>query len=78
MMVAASQLRAARGLLDWSQSKLADAAGLSLPTVKRFETGNGARVSEDAVRRLVAALEEAGVVFVDPNGHGAGVRLRKA
>ena len=32
-----AQIRAARGLLGWSQSDLADASGLSLPTVKRTE-----------------------------------------
>ncbi len=76
MAVLPSQIRAARGLLDWSQTKLAEAAGLSLPTVKRFETGKGARVSDKAVGRMVVALEGAGVAFVDPNGLGAGVRLR--
>jgi transcriptional regulator with XRE-family HTH domain len=73
-----AQARAARGLLGWSQGELAEAAGLSHPTVKRFETGKGANVSADAVAKLRAALEAAGVIFVDENGEGAGVRLRKA
>ena len=38
-MITIEQLRAARGLLGWSQSELAERAGLSLPTVKRLEAG---------------------------------------
>jgi transcriptional regulator with XRE-family HTH domain len=71
------QIRAARGLLGWSQTRLGDEAGLSLPTVKRYETGSAQRVSEDAVTAMQAALERAGVIFVAENGDGPGVRLKK-
>ncbi len=70
-------MRAGRGLLGWSQTELATEAGLSLPTVKRFETGRGANVSDDAIGKLVTALESAGVEFIPENGGGPGVRLRK-
>jgi transcriptional regulator with XRE-family HTH domain len=76
-LVTSEQLRAARGLLDWSQSDLAARAGLSLPTVKRIERGTGPRVSDDARAKLRQALEAAGVLFIDENGGGAGVRLDK-
>lgn len=76
-MVSIAQVRGARGLLGWSQTQLAEAAGLSLPTVKRYETGKGPRVSEDAIAAIQAALEAAGVIFVAENGEGPGVRLRK-
>jgi transcriptional regulator with XRE-family HTH domain len=66
------QFRAARGLLGWSQTDLAKAAGLSLPTVKRFETA-GARVSVDAVAAMRLAIEAAGVEFT--NHEKPGVRL---
>ncbi|HEY8066248.1 MAG TPA: helix-turn-helix domain-containing protein [Methylosinus sp.] len=72
-----AQARAARGLLGWSQEQLAEAAGLSHPTVKRFETGKGANVSTDAVAKMRAALEAGGVEFIAENGGGAGVRLRR-
>jgi transcriptional regulator with XRE-family HTH domain len=71
------QLRAARGLLGWSQSDLAQRAGLSLPTVKRVESGTGPRVSNEARTKLQRALESAGVEFIDENGGGPGVRMRK-
>ena len=75
--VTGAQIRGARGLLGWSQASLANSAGLALQTIMRFETG-GARVSADAVAKIVAALESAGVEFIAENGGGAGVRLRKA
>ena len=75
-LVSVEQIRGARGLLGWSQTQLANAAGLSLPTVIRYETG-GAKVSQEAVDKMRAALESAGVVFVDENGGGAGIRLKK-
>jgi transcriptional regulator with XRE-family HTH domain len=71
------QLRAARGLLGWSQSELAERAGLSLPTVKRLEGGFGPKVSEEAQFKLQKAIEAAGIEFLDENGGGLGVRYRK-
>jgi transcriptional regulator with XRE-family HTH domain len=71
------QLRAARGLLAWSQSELAARAGLSLPTVKRLEAGFGPRVSNEAREKLQRAIESAGIELVDENGGGLGVRFRK-
>jgi transcriptional regulator with XRE-family HTH domain len=72
-----SQIRAARSLLGWTQSRLAQAAGLSDPTVKRFETRRGATNSAAAVAKMVAALEAAGVEFIAENCGGPGVRLGK-
>ena len=71
------QLRAARALLGWSQTELAERAGMSLPTVKRVETERGPRVSEATRHALQRALELGGVEFIDENGGGPGVRLHK-
>ena len=73
-MVTIAQIRGARGLLGWAQVTLANAAGLSEPTIKRYETGN-AKVSPEAVSKIVAALEAAGIEFT--NGGRPGVRMRK-
>jgi transcriptional regulator with XRE-family HTH domain len=77
-MIVGPQIRAARGLIGWSQGELAKAAGVSLPTIKRMEglIGPG-RSSADNVSAVIRAVESAGVIFVDENGNGPGVRLRK-
>lgn len=73
MAISAAQIRAARGLLNWSQSALADAANLSRPTIDRAERTS---VSAQAVASIQAALEAAGVQFIPQNGGGPGVRLK--
>jgi hypothetical protein len=69
---------AARGLLRWSAEDLAREAALGLATIRRAEgvkLETSMTVANDlAVRR---ALESAGVEFIDENGGGPGVRLRK-
>jgi transcriptional regulator with XRE-family HTH domain len=77
LVVTVEQIRAARGLLGWSQTELATRAGLSLPTVKRVEAGMGPRVSDEARARIQKALETGGAQFISENGGGPGVRLRR-
>jgi transcriptional regulator with XRE-family HTH domain len=69
-----SQCRAARALIDLTQPKLSEAAGLGLSTVVDFERSRRT-VSEDAAAAIRAALEAAGVEFT--NGDQPGVRLKK-
>ncbi len=77
-MIIATQLRAARSLLTWNQKDLAEASGVSLPTIKRMEASDGeVRGTASNVWRVQAALEDAGIIFIDENGGGPGVRLRK-
>lgn len=71
-----AQCRAARGLLDWTQIKLAEASGLALSTVVKFER-NGRAVVANAVQTMKRILDAAGVEFIAENGGGAGARLRK-
>ena len=75
-MITATQCRAARALLDWSQQELADSAGVGIVTVRQLEAGNTQprRATLNVIRR---ALKSAGVEFIDENGGGPGVRLRK-
>jgi predicted transcriptional regulator len=76
--VSIEQVKAARAMLRWDQSDLAAASGVSLPTIKRLESASGAIGGRaDTVAAIRGALEAAGVIFVDPNGEGPGVRLRK-
>jgi len=80
-LLTAAQIRAARGLLDWSQQRLAEVTKLSVQTVKRMEGARGPEGSTEAnVEAVRRALESAGVVFLDPKSNkdgGAGVRLKK-
>jgi transcriptional regulator with XRE-family HTH domain len=71
----AIQLRMARAAVGWGVRDLAKKAGVSANTVTRIE--NGADAKQSTMDRLQRALESAGVVFIDENGGGAGVRLRK-
>ncbi len=72
-----NQLKAARSLIGWTQAQVAQAAGLSIPTVKRAEGAAALNASENAIASIRLALETAGVEFIAENGGGAGVRLRK-
>ena len=74
-MIDASQCRAARALLNWTQPALAEASGLSAVTIRAFERGGEMRDSNR--RLLLLVLERAGVEFIPENGGGPGVRLRK-
>jgi transcriptional regulator with XRE-family HTH domain len=62
-------------LLDWSQTRLAEAANVSLSTVKDFEAGRRTPYRQSLVA-IREALEAAGVIFIEQNGAGPGVRLR--
>jgi predicted transcriptional regulator len=71
-------IRAARALLRWDQHDLAAASSVSLPTIKRLESMPGIMSAHmSTVTALKKALEDAGIVFIDENGGGPGVRLQK-
>jgi transcriptional regulator with XRE-family HTH domain len=79
LLITSEQVRAARALLRWEQRDLAEASGVSLPSVKRLETQPGALAAQQkTIVELRNALENAGVEFIAENGGGPGVRLRKA
>ena len=78
MALTSEQVRAARALLRWEQRDLADASGVSLPSVKRLETQPGVLAAQErTIVVLREALEKAGIEFIAENGGGPGVRLRK-
>jgi transcriptional regulator with XRE-family HTH domain len=76
-MITSAQCRAARGLLDWSQQDLAEKAVVGIVTVRQLEADahQPRPATLDVIKR---AFETAGVEFIDENGGGPGVRLRKA
>jgi transcriptional regulator with XRE-family HTH domain len=77
MTITGEQVKRARHLLGWSQLELAEKSRTGLTTVKKTEGG----VSQPKLFYILAiqhALEFAGVIFVEENGEGPGVRLKKA
>ena len=76
MPVTSAQVRMARAALNWSVRDLAAAARIHRNTVTNIETG---RYAGDAatLAAIVGTLKRAGVEFIDENGGGPGVRLRK-
>jgi DNA-binding XRE family transcriptional regulator len=66
-MITAAQLRAARGLLDWTRADLAKAANISPETVKNIEHGTF-RPQENTADAIVKAFAVYDVVFTDDEG----------
>jgi hypothetical protein len=73
-----AQIRAARALLRWRAQDLARVSAVGVATIRRAELVDGetsmTAANDAAIRRT---LEDAGVEFIDENGGGPGVRLRK-
>ena len=80
-MITSAQLRGARALLGIDQRKLAELAGLSLPTIQRMEASDGViRGNVDSLTKLVSALNAAGVELIAEgavsHSGGRGIRLK--
>jgi hypothetical protein len=74
-----AQIRAARSLIRWRAEDLARESAVGVATIRRAELTEDetsmTAPNDLAVRR---ALEAAGVEFIDENGGGSGVRLKKS
>ena len=71
-----AQVRMARAALNWTVRDLAAATGLHRNTITNIEVGRYAGDSE-TLTLIKDVFTDAGVEFIDENGGGAGVRLRK-
>jgi len=75
-MLTPTQCKMARIALDWGVRELADATGLNVNTVSRFESGKKANATTPKLIRQ--AFEAAGVLFIDADETAdEGVRLKK-
>src|SRR5262245_17382079 len=75
-MITPAQCRAARGLLAWSQQELAQKAGVGVVTVHQLEAGTS-KPRRATLEVIKQAFERAGVEFINENGGGPGLRLRR-
>ncbi len=74
-MLTGTQVRMARAAVGWGVRELAEKANINPNTVSRIENGGDALAS--TLDRIQAALEDAGVIFIDRNEDGGpGVRLK--
>lgn len=69
-----AQCRAARGMLGWSQHKLATRAQVGIVTVRAFERGT-TQPRNATIAAMQRALEAAGVEFT--NGDEPGIKAKK-
>lgn len=75
-MIIPVQIRGARAMLGMTQSELAEASGISATALNNIERGH-ADPKESTLAAIQAALEAAGVIFIDGADEGPGVRLRE-
>ena len=76
-MITAAQIRAARGLLDWTRKRLAEESGVPRSTLADFEAGRTDSMLTKNAGKLETALNRAGVVFLDSPEHYGAALLRK-
>jgi transcriptional regulator with XRE-family HTH domain len=76
-MITGGQIRSARATLRWSVQQLAEKAGVSIQTIKRFEAAEGVpRSRTQTLLEIKAALETAGIEFIGTPEDGPGIRAR--
>ncbi len=73
-MLEGVQVRMGRAAVGWSVRELANNAKVTPNTISRIENGGDALTS--TMERLQTALEDAGVIFIDADEEGPGVRLK--
>ena len=78
-MITGAQVRAAKALLDWSGSRLAEEAGVAVSTIRRVEACDGLleSASVKVLQSLKSALEAGGIEFIGTPEDRPGVRLSK-
>jgi transcriptional regulator with XRE-family HTH domain len=69
-MISGAQVRAARGLLNWTPRELARRAIVSDATVYALESASGKPANVNAMAAVQRALEAAGIEFLDDAAPG--------
>lgn len=71
------QCRAARAMLGWSQTTLAEAANVSRQTIADFERGAHMPIANN-LASIIAVFEQAGITLINAEGGAVGVLFKKA
>ena len=76
-MITSAQIRAARGMLDWSRKDLAEHSGVSFASMMRIESFEGVPASNfKTLESIKLAFEKSGIEFIGTPESGAGVRWK--
>ena len=76
-MISVCQIKASRVMLGWSAVKLAERAGVSSATIKKYETQNGIPNANTRILNAIKlVLEQAGIEFTGDPLVNPGVTLR--
>jgi DNA-binding XRE family transcriptional regulator len=76
-VITSAQIRAARGMLDWSRKDLAEHSGVSFASMMRIESFEGVPASNfKTLESIKLAFEKSGIEFIGSPESGAGVRWK--
>jgi transcriptional regulator with XRE-family HTH domain len=76
-MITSAQIRAARGMLNWSRKDLAEYSGLSFASMMRLESFSGIPASNfKTLETVKSTFEKAGLEFIGTPETGAGVKWK--
>ena len=74
-MITSAQIRAARGMLEWTRTDLAQKSGVGFSSMQRLESANGVPGAQfKTLEAIKDAFEKAGIEFIGSPDEGAGVR----
>ena len=76
-MITSAQIRAARGMLEWTRTDLAEKSGVGFSSMQRLESANGVPGAQfKTLEAIKDAFEKAGIEFIGSPEGGAGVKWR--
>ncbi len=76
-MITSAQIRAARGMLGWTRSDLAEKSGVGFSSMQRLESASGVPGAQfKTLEAIKEAFQKAGIEFIGTPESGAGVRWK--
>ena len=76
-MITSAKIRAARGMLEWTRSDLAEKSGVGFSSMQRLESADSVPGAQfKTLEAIQKAFEKAGIEFIGSPESGAGVRWK--